>query len=32
MEDARQNKEFSKIAQENGLSDWTLNDYNDDLL
>ena len=31
-EDARQNKDFSKIAHENGLSDWTWNDYNDDLL
>jgi len=31
-EDARQNKDFSKIAHENGLADWTWNDYNDDLL
>ena len=31
-EDARQNKDFSKIAHEKGLSDWTWNDYNDDLL
>ena len=31
-EDARQNKDFSKIAHENSLSDWTWNDYNDDLL
>jgi predicted alpha-1,6-mannanase (GH76 family) len=31
-EHARQNKDFSKIAQEKGLSDWTWNDYNDDLL
>ena len=31
-ENARQNKDFSKIAHEKGLSDWTWNDYNDDLL
>ena len=30
--DARQNQDFARIAQENQLSDWTWNDYNDDLL
>ena len=31
-EDSRQNEDFSKIVQENSLSDWTWNNYNDNLL